>query len=53
MKRIIQKKWDDVPQLGEIIYLRENFIISTGGDSIPFSYKQLAIRAVKAAGATF
>ncbi len=49
----------DIPRPGEIIYLRENSNISTGGDSIdytddiPESYKQLAIRAAKAAGATF
>jgi glutamate--cysteine ligase len=49
----------DIPRLGEVIYLRENSNISTGGDSIDFtddipeSYKQIAIRAAKAAGATF
>lgn len=50
--------WNDIPQLGEIIYLRENSNISTGGDSIDFtdeipnSYKDLAIQSAKAAGAT-
>ncbi|MNO99270.1 Glutathione biosynthesis bifunctional protein GshAB [compost metagenome] len=50
--------WNDVPSLNEIIYLRENSNISTGGDSldftdkIPNSYKELAIQAAKAAGAT-
>ncbi|GGH21167.1 bifunctional glutamate--cysteine ligase GshA/glutathione synthetase GshB [Paenibacillus segetis] len=50
--------WRDIPQSGEIIYLRENSNISTGGDSIDFtdeipdSYKNLAIQAAKAAGAT-
>ncbi|WP_438350723.1 bifunctional glutamate--cysteine ligase GshA/glutathione synthetase GshB [Paenibacillus sp. FA6] len=52
------KSWGDIPQLGEIIYLRENSNISTGGDSIDFtddipdSYKTLAIQSAKAAGAT-
>ncbi|MCR8645437.1 bifunctional glutamate--cysteine ligase GshA/glutathione synthetase GshB [Paenibacillus sp. N1-5-1-14] len=51
-------KWSDIPKHNEIIYLRENSNISTGGDSIdytddiPISYKELAIRAAKAAGAT-
>ncbi|WP_245640067.1 bifunctional glutamate--cysteine ligase GshA/glutathione synthetase GshB [Paenibacillus dakarensis] len=50
--------WGDIPKPGEIIYLRENSNISTGGDSIdytddiPDSYKQIAIQAAKAAGAT-
>ncbi|WP_372633127.1 bifunctional glutamate--cysteine ligase GshA/glutathione synthetase GshB [Cohnella sp.] len=49
----------DVPKAGEIVYLRENSNISTGGDSIDFtdeiseSYKQIAIQSAKAAGATF
>lgn len=49
----------DVPQHGEVVYLRENSNISTGGDSIdytddiPASYHEIAIRAAKAAGATF
>jgi glutamate--cysteine ligase len=49
----------DIPGSGEMIYLRENSNISTGGDSIdytddiPESYKQIAIHAAKAAGATF
>lgn len=49
----------DIPKLGEIIYLRENSNISTGGDSIDFtdeipsSYKEIAIQSAKAAGATF
>ncbi len=47
----------DIPVLNEIIYLRENSNISTGGDSIDYTdelhegYKELAIRAAKAAGA--
>ncbi|MGC6590612.1 bifunctional glutamate--cysteine ligase GshA/glutathione synthetase GshB, partial [Paenibacillus sp. Dod16] len=50
--------WNDIPQQGEVIYLRENSNISTGGDSIDFtdempnSYKELAIQSAKAAGAT-
>nr|WP_295970744.1 bifunctional glutamate--cysteine ligase GshA/glutathione synthetase GshB [uncultured Bacillus sp.] len=49
----------DVPEIGELVYLRENSNISTGGDSIdytdviPESYKQIAVRAAKAAGAVF
>ncbi|WMT43258.1 bifunctional glutamate--cysteine ligase GshA/glutathione synthetase GshB [Paenibacillus sp. D2_2] len=49
---------EDVPASGEIVYLRENSNISTGGDSIdytddiPDSYKQFAIKSAKAAGAT-
>lgn len=50
--------WGDIPESGEIIYLRENSNISTGGDSldytddIPDSYKRIAIQSAKAAGAT-
>jgi glutamate--cysteine ligase len=46
--------FDSIPANGEIIYLRENSNISTGGDSIDFtdeileSYKQIALRAAKA-----
>ena len=46
--------FDTVPSLGEVVYLRENSNISTGGDSIDFtdsipdSYKQIAVRAAKA-----
>lgn len=49
--------WSDIPQSGEVIYLRENSNISTGGDSIDFtddipeSYKNLAIQSAKASGA--
>ncbi|MFD0960473.1 bifunctional glutamate--cysteine ligase GshA/glutathione synthetase GshB [Paenibacillus chungangensis] len=51
--------WGEVPSLGQIIYLRENSNISTGGDSLdytddmPASYKALAVESAKAAGATF
>jgi len=48
------KDFDTIPASGEIVYLRENSNISTGGDSIDFtddipdSYKQIAVRAAKA-----
>lgn len=48
-----------IPKHGEMVYLRENSNISTGGDSIDFtdeipeSYKEVAIRSAKAAGAVF
>ncbi len=47
---------DSVPQEGEIIYLRENSNVSTGGDSIdvtdqiPDDYKKIAVDAVSALG---
>ncbi|GFR39259.1 glutathione biosynthesis bifunctional protein GshAB [Insulibacter thermoxylanivorax] len=50
---------EDVPAAGEVVYLRENSNISTGGDSIdytdemPSSYKEIAVRAVEAVGAVF
>ncbi|XEC94753.1 bifunctional glutamate--cysteine ligase GshA/glutathione synthetase GshB [Paenibacillus tarimensis] len=46
-----------VPEKDEIVYLRENSNISTGGDSIdctdimPEAYKEIAVRAAKAVGA--
>jgi len=49
-----QKTFDYIPALQETVYLRENSNISTGGDSIdftdeiPFSYKQIAVKAAKA-----
>jgi glutamate--cysteine ligase len=49
-----QKNFDDIPAVGEIVFLRENSNISTGGDSIDFtddipnSYKQIAVKAAKA-----
>ena len=48
------KDFDTVPASGEVVYLRENSNISTGGDSIDFtddipdSYKQIAVLAAKA-----
>lgn len=53
------KQITDIPSGGEVVYLRENSNISTGGDSIDFtdeipeSYKKIAIQSAKAAGATF
>lgn len=49
-----QKDFDYIPAKGEVVYLRENSNISTGGDSIdytddiPNSYKQIAVKAAKA-----
>jgi len=52
-------QWSGIPFLGQVVYLRGNSNISTGGDSldfteeIPESYQKLAIESAKAAGATF
>lgn len=49
-----KKDFSTIPTFGEVIYLRENSNISTGGDSIDFtddipdSYKQIAVNAAKA-----
>jgi glutamate--cysteine ligase len=49
-----QKNFDTIPASGEIVFLRENSNISTGGDSIdftddiPYSYKQIALKAASA-----
>ncbi|MGL5546597.1 MAG: bifunctional glutamate--cysteine ligase GshA/glutathione synthetase GshB, partial [Tannerellaceae bacterium] len=46
--------FDSVPGMNEVVYLRENSNISTGGDSIDFtdeihpSYKAIAVEAAKA-----
>lgn len=51
------KTFDTVPAAGEVVWLRENSNISTGGDSIdctdemPDYYKQIAVRAARAVGA--
>lgn len=51
------KNFDYIPKKDEIIYLRENSNISTGGDSvdytddIPQKFKDIAVNAAKAAGA--
>lgn len=48
---------DDIPPVGQQVFLRENSNVSTGGDSIDVtdemdqSYKELAIAAVEALGA--
>lgn len=48
------KDFNTIPASGEIVYLRENSNISTGGDSIDFtddipdSYKRIAVQAAKA-----
>jgi glutamate--cysteine ligase len=53
-----QKNFEYVPAEGEVVYLRENSNISTGGDSIdftddiPLSYKQIAISAAAALNVT-
>ncbi len=49
-------RMDSIPQKDEIVYLRENSNISTGGDSIdvtdqiPDDYKKIAVDAVSALG---
>lgn len=46
--------FENIPELDELVYLRENSNISTGGDSIDFtddihqSYKDIAVKATKA-----
>ncbi|HEX2927297.1 MAG TPA: bifunctional glutamate--cysteine ligase GshA/glutathione synthetase GshB [Ruminiclostridium sp.] len=51
------KTFETVPESNEIVYLRENSNISTGGDSIDFTddiideYKKVAVEASKAVGA--
>ncbi len=48
------KDFETIAAAGEVVYLRENSNISTGGDSIDFtddipdSYKQIAVRAAQA-----
>lgn len=50
-------KPEDVPKMGEVVYLRENSNISTGGDSLDFTdeihqgYKDIAVKAAHSAGA--
>jgi glutamate--cysteine ligase len=49
-----QKNFDYIPAPGEIVFLRENSNISTGGDSIdvtddiPDTYKRIAVQAARA-----
>lgn len=53
------KDFDYIPKKDEVVYLRENSNISTGGDSIDFTdeipeiYKEIAVRAAESAGAVF
>ena len=53
------KDFDYVPYENEIVYLRENSNISTGGDSIDFTdeipdiYKEIAVKAAKSANVVF
>lgn len=50
------KDFDYVPRVDEVVFLRENSNISTGGDSIDFtdeipdSYKKIAVKAAQALG---
>jgi glutamate--cysteine ligase len=54
-----QLNFNYVPRAGEVVYLRENSNISTGGDSIdytdsiPDKFKQIAVEAARAVGAKF
>jgi glutamate--cysteine ligase len=54
-----QLNFNYVPRTGEVVYLRENSNISTGGDSIdytdsiPDKFKQIAVEAARAVGAKF
>ena len=51
--------FESVPAEGEVVYLRENSNISTGGDSIDYTdempqrFKDIAVASAKAAGAKF
>ncbi len=51
--------FDDIPKVSEVVYLRENSNISTGGDSIdytesiPDKFKKIAVQAAKAVEAKF
>ncbi len=51
------KDFSYIPELGEVVYLRENSNISTGGDSLDYTdemlnaYKDIAVKATKAVGA--
>ncbi|MCR3759113.1 bifunctional glutamate--cysteine ligase GshA/glutathione synthetase GshB [Clostridium felsineum] len=51
------KNFDYIPDKDEVVYLRENSNVSTGGDSIDFTdkmiedYKKIAVKAAKAVGA--
>ena len=51
--------FESIPEEGEVVYLRENSNISTGGDSIDYTddipqrFKDIAVASAKAAGAAF
>ena len=51
--------FDYIPAVGEVVYLRENSNISTGGDSIDYTdempqrFKDIAVESAKAVGAKF
>lgn len=51
------KTFNSIPQEGEVVYLRENSNISTGGDSIDYTdvipdrFKKIAVQSCKAVGA--
>lgn len=51
--------FESVPKKDEVVYLRENSNISTGGDSIDYTdempqrFKEIAVAAAKAVGAAF
>ncbi len=51
------RSFDDIPEKGEWIFLRENSIISTGGDSIDYTdrvsegYEEIAVEAARVVGA--
>ena len=55
--RLQNKNFDYIPKKEEIVYLRENSNISTGGDSIDFTddildkYKKIAVQATQKVGA--
>ena len=55
--RLQNKNFDYIPKKEEIVYLRENSNISTGGDSIDFTddildkYKKIAVQAAQKVGA--
>lgn len=50
-------KWDSIPKIGEVVYLRKNSNISTGGDSVDWtdsvnpSFKTIAENAARSVGA--
>ena len=57
--KLQDKDFDYIPENDQIVYLRENSNISTGGDSIDYTdktpgrFKNIAIESAKAVGAVF